>query len=282
MHFIWTQFSLRIPKYEKTVRISDPVREKWFAYRADIFNRGLLACIRSQTVRPAGVILLMDTGDHELFTKYIDDDDLIMPIFQTHERARFAASDAIKAVAENRVLITRVDSDDLISSNFVEDIGRRMSAVSTNEDGQAFCVTTTGFRSDLRIIQSFDFRASPFITSCFEGARDQPLLAPVGNHMRVLDRNPAFCKSACWVQLVHGSNVANGFLHRVRVRKVDTETWPQNVVRPDLRDALSNNPIAHVRAAASFSENLKAKFRLMLLSSDLGTRAVRFLRRGKS
>ena len=278
VHYIWTRFSLRVPQYDGAVRIDEDSREAWFAYRARIFNAGLLACARAQSVRPAGLILLMDTADRPLFERYIEPDDLIRPVYDNHERARYTASDVMKDGAKGTVHVTRVDSDDLISTNFIAAIERALDG-HPSQDGMSFGVTTKGYRSDLRFIQSFEFKAAPFITTRFDRAEDHALLRPVGNHKRVLDRAPALCSEGCWMQLLHGSNVANTFLHSVRIRRVSDATWPDLIPRPALDDTLVNNPVSDVRLRAPALERLKTAIRFNLLRSAAGEKLVRALRR---
>lgn len=152
------------------------------------------------------------------------------PIFVGPFRAGLAAIDVRKRLAteEGRLLTTRLDNDDAVSSDFLT---LAQSHAERFPDG-----TIINFRDGIALQDGALFAASdtsnPF-TSLVESAKDAETIwaAP---HTELAQRFPlrqVICEP-CWLQVVHGENVAN----RVKGRRLADDAvlarfeLPENVL----------------------------------------------------
>lgn len=281
--FVVTRFSLRIPDWEKKASITEESRERWFRYRAKIFNDTTLKCVVAQSMPVKRLFLLMDAGDIELFAENILQHDIIEPIFARRCDYISELDEKILSMSRGPMLVARLDSDDLIASSYFEAKAECIDIPAlqarARKEGRLFIKATNGYITDLRFIQPFYDVSPSFISTYYPVFRGELDLG--GDHRYINQRNPVECADAEWMRLVHGSNVANSFLRR-RVVVVDKNTWPSAIMRPP-SEVIDKSLFGHKTGKGGRLQDL---IRLWLLSKPGGAffvkgmfRAKRLLRR---
>lgn len=202
-HYVVTKFSLIIDGWRKTF----DNREDWFIFRTKLFFKSNYQSIIQNKTLPRKILVLFDTNDKNLFEKYFvknDPNSLIHPIFTNSDKVKELVEkyvfDDIK-VNESYVL-TRIDSDDIVCSNFFDVINNHISQTQKN-----FYVVIKGYRTDLKNIVKMSFKNSPFI-SIYYNRELLPFIFDF-NHTSVNKYNPYLIEKTCFMQIIHGTNVSN-------------------------------------------------------------------------
>ncbi|TDT29961.1 hypothetical protein CLV29_2984 [Naumannella halotolerans] len=175
-------------------------------WRAELINVGLGYCISHQSTPFDAAYLLLAEGDEAFFEKYIDS-SVFRPVYipagkESNPGLRKALS---RDGFGSDVLLSRVDSDDLITADYVERLSR--AALESGMPDQWF-VAVDGQRSDLRQVQSFHYVNSPFISRFVKNRTSESIFR---NHQNVTELQPILLEGVLWWQLLHGSNLANKF-----------------------------------------------------------------------
>lgn len=195
-------------------------RERWFSMRADLFKTWVVPSIAAQTVQVRRVFVLMDTDDWNLWARYLDLSDPFCPVFvrggeaRQRETARLIREDGVRDV-----VLSRLDSDDAIAPNFLEEINRSAEQATSDAPGPRplYVVAANGFTTDLTRIQAVHYNCSPFISLYVEEYADQDIYDV--EHTRILDRSPVINTTALWMQIVHGTNLLNKLHNEPRFTK---------------------------------------------------------------
>ena len=236
------RFSLRIEAWAKQAYGEEANRQAWFAYRARIFNEGLLTCLERQTEPGAVAYLLMDDSDRSQYETHIRKSGLLRPIFAgtSHPASGLVAEDILKSGAQD-VAISRIDSDDLVSVFYIEAINRAIRSAIARDQGFDYVIAPHGYRTDMRRIEDFHHERSPFLTlftPVYDGRNVYAL-----NHWDVLAQPHILCDEARWVQIIHDSNLANTFTPTSNARSI-AEFWPADIPFPDIAGAVWANGAA--------------------------------------
>lgn len=208
-HIVVVRFSLRVDAWKRRIFFNEKTRESWFAYRAELYRQTLGASINAQTEKPTRVFLLMDSADRALQQKYLPHGTFI-PLFTSFEGATRAVASALEqdGLTEN-IAMTRIDSDDLVERTYFEKLNRLLGDLVAQGKAEALVLTCKGYRSNFNDIQPLYHNKSPFITLFRRKYAGETVYyfdhTTVGDHEHIKDA------SAEWMQVVHGTNVANGF-----------------------------------------------------------------------
>ena len=206
--YVITRFSL-IYDMRKKPYIN---REKWFVFRTKLFFESNYQSIIYNSVLPRKIIVLFDIKDKNLYKKYFSVNDiknLIHPIFTTLDNVRENVENYIFSdlnVSEPYIL-SRIDSDDIVCSNFFNVILREVSVTKRN-----FYVVSEGYRTDFENIVKLRFKNSPFI-SIYYNSKLLPFIFDF-NHTSVYKYNPHLIDDTCFIQIIHGTNIANHLPNR--------------------------------------------------------------------
>lgn len=104
-------------------------RDKWFAYRIRLFNSLARKCLETQSVMPIKIFLLFDKNDVGLVEKYLDVDSSIYESIYVDTISDCGAEHIYNWLESEDILdniaITRIDSDDLISTNFLAESNKQ-------------------------------------------------------------------------------------------------------------------------------------------------------------
>jgi hypothetical protein len=189
-----------------------PVQEDWLRYRLGFFEEACLASMSRQTVRDFRWLVFVDDRCSESFRR--DFEALATDVFEpvwTHELFwsgvfREALTDASHAPY---LITSRLDSDDAVAVDFVE-------SVQAQFDGQErlFLNFTRGLQLERSgAVYRYDQSSNPFL-SLIERRHDGVAPATVfGQSAHGAARTVAPLREVkappMWIQVIHGSNVAN-------------------------------------------------------------------------
>jgi hypothetical protein len=205
-HFILTRFNIASPGREAPIRNAPG----WLARRFDLFEACCLPSMAAQQPSTFRWLIYFDEQTPDEFRTRIAAAQAVVPfdaIFVGPFRAGLAALDVAARLesTEGRLITTRLDNDDAISSDF---LARVKAEAARFPDG-----TIINFREgiafkDRRLYTAAD-ESNPF-TSLVEPASNAVTIwaAP---HTELAERFPLqqVITDPCWLQVVHGENVAN-------------------------------------------------------------------------
>ena len=274
--YIFTRFSLRIPDFERRISLSEHKRTQWLRYRANIFNNVTLPCVERQVKKAHRHFLLMDEDDSWLFQKHINDHDALKPIFCKATRATEIVSNEILKSASGPVLVVRLDSDDLIADDYLEQLSSCCDAApiyaQAERYGKVFIKARNGYNTDLRYIQRVFDDSPSFLATYYPKFVGELDLG--GDHTKINRRNPVSCDTAEWARLIHGSNVANNF-RPYRAQRISKSTWPAGIYKPDRN--LLDEKISYT--ARGLTRKTSSRLKLHILAAPGGAPVVRAYRR---
>jgi hypothetical protein len=239
------RFSLKVAEWRRRAFVNESNREAWFAYRARLFEQTLFASLCAQTKPVSAVYLLMDEEDRPLFETY-----LLQPLLQTQSQAqegtplpamRVALSkgrvpeirpifssqaphlqvalDLLKRGPTQQLTMSRIDSDDIVARNFFEELSHDIFTALQAAKTFDYVMAAQGYKSNLKQMQRCLYGRSPFLTRYWAqlpspnewaSAETPPTVYDV-SHVRIREHRLLESLNAQWLQLLHGTNVANGF-----------------------------------------------------------------------
>jgi len=214
-NFLIVRFSIKIPSDEhqmwatanKNIEEQFSIRENWFRYRVNLFESSYIS-FKFQTIPFKNIFLIFDISDQILFEKYIKPKFNVEPIFDSNGNWKSIYTKQIQKVCTHNVVLSRVDSDDLIDKNYVENINITIAdKIKKNED--LMIIAPRGQITDGLHVQETLFNVSPFISLYCPSYNGQDVYDE--SHILCLQFNHAFSQHARWIQRVHGSNVDNKF-----------------------------------------------------------------------
>lgn len=205
--YVVIRFSLRNKEWMRRAYGEETGRADWFAMRARLFKACVVESMQQQTVAPRRVLVLMDVADVDLWQDHLD---LPLPYIPVFVRAEDVPDEVARRIAADRtrnVVISRLDSDDAISRRYLEKLAGTARDFWRLGNPTAYMVACDGYVTDLKRIQQVYFNCSPFI-SCYVRRYNGENIYD-GEHVNILDRQPQMVNAAYWMQIVHGSNIAN-------------------------------------------------------------------------
>jgi hypothetical protein len=205
-HFVLTRFNIASPGREAPIRNAPG----WLARRFELFESYCLPSMAAQEPGTFRWLIYFDEQTPSEFRARIKAAQAVVPfdaIFVGPFRAGLAALDVAARLTSRsgRLITTRLDNDDAVSSDF---LARVKAEAEGFPDG-----TIINFREGIalqngRLYTAAD-ESNPF-TSLVEQAADAETIwaAP---HTELAARFPLrqVITDPCWLQVVHGENVAN-------------------------------------------------------------------------
>lgn len=205
---IVVRFSIRVQAWKRRVFFDDRTRDSWFEYRAELYRQTLGRSLSMQTEQPSCVYLLMDEGDRSLCEKYLQGLEFT-PIYSGQTHHELLVEDlAAKGIVDN-VAMTRIDSDDVLGKNYLKNLNAKIREAISARESTALILTCSGYRSNFVDVQSVFHCAPPFITlfsACYRGES-----VYFDDHREIIKKAHIKDTSAEWMQVIHGTNVSNGF-----------------------------------------------------------------------
>jgi len=210
-HIVIVRFSIRTSDSRHLQAYgSEEKREQWFAMRSRLFAETLYASLQQQSVPPLKVFLLMDEADEWLYAKYLNiNDPRYMPIFSKGTACFGAVSDWIKNSKLSNLALSRIDSDDLIARNFLEEVGLSIESATSQGKFFKYVVSAMGWKTDGVRFRKLFFNYSPFLTLFCQKYSGENVYAI--RHGQVYKQPHIVCHNSQWMQFIHGGNLSNGF-----------------------------------------------------------------------
>jgi len=208
-HVVAIRFSVKVAKGWHTKAYGEETRrEAWFAMRSRLFLATLHASLVSQTRQPYKVFLMMDEGDRPLYDRYLSlAEPFYHPLFNQGSLGHSEMADLLEQSGLENIAISRIDSDDLIHTRYLESIQETIRSAVAQGLSFDYVVASLGYRTDGQRIKSAFFNYSPFITAFAPIYQRQNAYA--FRHGDVLKKASLVCHTAYWMQFIHGGNLAN-------------------------------------------------------------------------
>lgn len=183
--------------------------EKWFKFRASIFNNFTLPSVLDNSIKPKGLILLFDKDHFYFYDLYIKKNELIFPIFTNVSEFKDDIFNFISKKDFSDLVFTRLDSDDYIANNFLSETNKTIENNLFSED--VFYIVVNGFITNLQIVNQVRYVTSPFISVYGKQAN---ILYSLYNqpHTEILREKRVYVEKSFWIQLIHGTNRANALI----------------------------------------------------------------------
>lgn len=195
-------------------------RELWFEFRTNIFKNTLYQSIQHQTKNPDKVYLLFDIKDDILYKKYFSDFKFIEPIFSKNlftDWERKLKLQLIKNKLTEKIVVSKIDSDDIISKNYLENLNNQLTFFPTK-----YTYATKGYISNLYKIQSVFYNESPFCNIYQEKISSfNEFYKNIIFNIWPKNENYTEIHNAEFFQLIHGSNLCNNFYKELKHTESD-------------------------------------------------------------
>lgn len=208
---VTVRFSLRLSAdWSERAHGGEAGRADWFAMRARMLRDWLAVAIARQTLKPDLVCICMDTDDAALWDRHLALPAPFLPVFCAADRMVATVGGAIRARADRDVIHARIDSDDAIARSYFAALNETAAQEIARGGQRPFHMTVTrGFITDFRKVQEIGHNCPPFIARYLpvyggESACDVP-------HRDVILLDPVACDGTAWMQILHGTNLANRF-----------------------------------------------------------------------
>ena len=182
----------------------------WLSFRISLFKKFTLPSIKSNNIDNYKIILLIE-NDHMFAFDFILGEENIVILKTNYENFIIDIIDYLTMNINGSVIVSRIDSDDYVSNNYFYNLN---SSVEKNKFKECFYIVKSGCITDLNFMTLLDSYAPPFISVYSSDKKTAVKKLFSIPHTEVLDYDHAFVKESYWIQLVHGSNVANHLLKK--------------------------------------------------------------------
>jgi hypothetical protein len=226
-HFILTRFNIASPGRESTIRNSPG----WLERRFELFERYCLPSMAAQDSPDFTWLIYFDKDTPAQFRQRIDAARAVVP-FEPRYVGLFDIGIAVDDVRERldpvqpRVVTTRLDNDDAVSRDFLSRVRHHAGRLS---DGSVINFTRGVALRKGRLYAASD-TSNPF-TSLVERADGvQTIWSAKHRDLERLWNLVQVDDAWCWLQVVHGENVAN----RIKgARLSDAEVLANFAINPE-------------------------------------------------
>lgn len=216
------RFSVRSKSFERKFLSTERVRERWFKFRAELFEASLGASLTAQTVKPVVTYLYFDAQDIGLVEKYFPKPQFT-PVFSDAGHDELMGKRLLEMGGSEHVVLSRIDSDDIVEKRYFEKIN---ALLARHQDHmalgpEAMVVNKSGHRTNFVKMQRVFHISPPFISQYFRNYSGQ---GAYFNHTELSSQPMPQIEdgSAEWLQVIHGTNVANKF------KPPSTSNWKES------------------------------------------------------
>jgi hypothetical protein len=195
------RFSIRFSNFKS---MDDKLRTNWFEYRSELFYLTTYRSILRNNHSNIVIYLILNHGDENLYEKYLSKLDII-PLFSDEKDYKNLINQ--KIVDHKKTLFLRLDSDDLISNNYINTVLNKIKDTSRDDKINQYFITPSGYFSDLINYQKYYDLVPSFILFYKKTKSNENIFDYDHNDINKL--NPVIIQNAKWIQLIHKRNVAN-------------------------------------------------------------------------
>lgn len=241
-HFVLTRFNVPLSFAKQNYGLDD----QWLEHRFGLFENFCLPSVAAQTKRDFHWLLLVDAKTPQRWRSRLENDVLDLP--QAHIIPTSACSEAFfigqihRYIAANRpscIISTRLDNDDAISRDYLEEISRRADSVA--RDNRHYVVN---FRRGIQLSKTgvfgVSFRLNAFLSLVSPFSNLKTVACQEHGRMdeiaKVIDYRGFFSRVPYWLQVIHDANLAND-LNRKR-KPLDESTLNRFALGKDWRNSL--------------------------------------------
>ena len=254
-HFVLTRFNVATPGRESPIRNAPG----WLERRFELFERFCLPSMAAQVESDFRWLIFFDRDTPARFRDRISDAAAKAPI-----NPLFVPPGDLTGVAETvarlldpgtrRVVTTRLDNDDAVARDYLARVRQMAASV---DDGTAINFPVGLALRDDRLFTARD-ESNPFV-SVVEAARDLRTVWSAPHRNLGAEWNLVQVETEpCWLQVVHGENVANRISGRRLLDDSALDTFaiePRCIIeRPALHErpleALVRHPLRRLRELA--------------------------------
>lgn len=211
-HVILTRFSVRFPG-------SPPIAEDWLAYRWAFFRDALASSLSRQTTPGFRWLVFFDVDTPDWLREEIDDlrPELFTPVYVSSWSPVTVQNAVAEVSAAPYLITTRIDSDDAVARQFVADVQSHF-AHQESLYINLLCGVQVERTGEL---YRYDEPSNPFISYVEKRVGGVPPRTVFQNFSHGRSRTLADLLNVVgpprWMQIIHGSNIANG-VRGLRVR----------------------------------------------------------------
>lgn len=206
-HFLLTRFNVRVPG-----QTSRPSRD-WMEHRLGLFEKYCVSSILAQDNLQFTWLVFLDEDTDEWARQRLESmrearQNVFRPIYINSHFTGKVAGEVVASLSRSEyVATTRIDNDDAVAVDFISTIQAYI-----HEDDFVFVNLVEGAQWQAGRIYLRPYRSNPFIT-LIERRQDSPLKTVfVGGHDELAHYGPmedVYTGRPMWLQVVHGSNLAN-------------------------------------------------------------------------
>lgn len=205
------RFSVRNKAFEKKFIANEEARNRWFKFRAWLFEASLAPSLEAQTVKPVATFLYFDAADKDLVRQNFSRTDFV-PIFSTSSHEQIMGDYLLSNGLTDHVVLSRIDSDDIVERDYFLKINKLLVSQSIEKEPihEVTVICRSGFRTNFLTMQKVLHKSPPFVNQYFRHYCGQ---GAYFDHTKVNSRpgKQIADNSAEWMQIIHGTNVANKF-----------------------------------------------------------------------
>ena len=208
-HLVLTRFNVAAPGREQSISL----KPGWLDGRFDLFEKYCLPSVKNQTNHNFTWVVFFDTATPSAYKQKIERLQRIYPFkaefTALFEMDRIVPSFLSRDNGESWLLTTRLDSDDILSDDFVsnlQDIAAKPKRIVIN----FYCGTILSVTGSTAKVYETEDVSNPF-ASLLEPLDSNSKSIWAVQHTALESFAEVFHENAAprWMQLVHGTNVSN-------------------------------------------------------------------------
>lgn len=221
-HYLITRFNVKLYRKEGEPASAS---EEWLANRFVLFEKYTLPSIKNQACKDFKWLVLFDADTPDKYKRKIEEYSLSLPqftpIYVTGSPSEMCSEIVLDYINNDNpkeyLITTRIDNDDVIHRDYMRNIQKAFKPAEN---------TFVTFRSGLQYVEStnsmikFNYIKNHYVSRVERSATAESVMC---NHTKIhkLGRLEIHNDKYMWVEIVHGSNVANA-MKRLQPTKIES------------------------------------------------------------
>lgn len=183
---VFVRFSVKMKSFRNWNKEPSQKRTMWLEKRISLFQKITLESLLNQTHKPDCICLLIDKDDEDIIHKSFGHIPEIMTVIipentNISQQERIVGENLKDNYYNQPLLVMRLDSDDLLFSDYIEEIVKKVNAKTPNG---TLLISTSGLLTNLKYYQSLTHNSPPFVSVFYNQYKGQLDLG--GNHTKIL------------------------------------------------------------------------------------------------